>query len=96
MPVVVEVKSKDDYAKWLSEQKQKLAGAAEDPNKVWDLKDLLAHGDTANPIAPNSLEMTNGAPRTRTFNVGANVNGYPHEGANGPSASFRIRVNQAP
>lgn len=56
----------------------------------------FAHGDTANPIAPNSLEMTNGAPRTRTFNVGANVNGYPHEGANGPSASFRIRVNQAP
>jgi cytochrome c oxidase subunit 2 len=45
MPVVVEVKSKDDYAKWLSEQKQKLAGAAEDPNKVWDLKDLLAHGE---------------------------------------------------
>ena len=45
MPVVVEVKSKEDYAKWLSEQKQKLAGAAEDPNKVWDLKDLLAHGE---------------------------------------------------
>ncbi len=44
MPVVVEVKSKDDYAKWLAEQKQKLAAAAEDPNKVWDLKDLLAKG----------------------------------------------------
>ena len=44
MPVVVEVKSKADYAKWLGEQKQKLAGAAENPNKVWDEKDLVAHG----------------------------------------------------
>jgi cytochrome c oxidase subunit 2 len=44
MPVVVEVKSKDDYAKWLGEQKQKLAAAAENPNKVWDEKDLVAHG----------------------------------------------------
>lgn len=56
----------------------------------------FAHGDTANPIQPNAFEMTNGAPRTRTLNVGANVNGYPHEGANGPSASFRISVQQAP
>ena len=44
MPIVVEVKSKDDYAKWLAEQKQKLAAAAENPNKVWDVKDLVAHG----------------------------------------------------
>jgi hypothetical protein len=55
----------------------------------------FAHGDTANPIQPNAFELTNGQPRTRTLNVGANVNGYPHEGANGPSVSFRIRVNQA-
>ena len=45
MPVVVEVKSKDDYAKWLAEQKQKLAGGAAAANKVWDLKDLVAHGE---------------------------------------------------
>ena len=44
MPIVGEVKSKDDYAKWLGEQKQKLAAAAENPNKVWDEKDLVAHG----------------------------------------------------
>jgi hypothetical protein len=52
----------------------------------------FAHGDTANPIAANSFEMQNGAPRTRTLDVGAKVNGYPHEGANGPSVSFRISV----
>ena len=44
MPVVVDVKSKDDYAKWLTEQKQKIGAVAEDANKVWDLKDLVAHG----------------------------------------------------
>lgn len=52
----------------------------------------FAHGDTGNPIQPNSFEMQNGAPRVRTLNVGVNANGYPHEGANGPSASFRISV----
>ena len=38
MPIVVEVKSKDDYAKWVAEQKKKAAAAADDPNKVWDVK----------------------------------------------------------
>src|SRR5487761_2580507 len=44
MPVVVEVKSKEAYAKWLAEQKQEAGAAAEDPNKVWSLNDLLAKG----------------------------------------------------
>jgi len=56
----------------------------------------FAHGDTANPIQPNALEMTNGAPRPRTFHVGATVNGYPPEGANGPGHSFRTTVEAAP
>ena len=45
MPVVVDVKSKADYAKWVADQKQKLAAAADDPNKVWDVKALVAHGE---------------------------------------------------
>jgi cytochrome c oxidase subunit 2 len=45
MPIVVEVKSKADYAKWAAEQKQKNAVAADDPAKVWDLKDLVAGGE---------------------------------------------------
>jgi len=44
MPIVVEVKSKEDYAKWAGEQKQKASAAADDPNKVWDVKELVAHG----------------------------------------------------
>ncbi len=46
MPVVVEVKSKDDYAKWVAEQKQKLAVAADDPNKTWTEAELIAKGAT--------------------------------------------------
>ena len=45
MPIVVEVKSKDDYAKWVGEQKKKVAVAADDPSKVWDVKDLVAAGE---------------------------------------------------
>ena len=33
MPIVVEVKSKEDYAKWAGEQKQKVAAAADDPEQ---------------------------------------------------------------
>jgi cytochrome c oxidase subunit 2 len=45
MPIVVEVMSKEDYAKWVGDQKKKAAAAADDPNKVWDLKDLVARGE---------------------------------------------------
>jgi len=45
MPVVVEVKSKEDYAKWAAEQKAKVAAAAEDPAKVWDEKALAERGE---------------------------------------------------
>ncbi|MBX3187895.1 MAG: hypothetical protein KF819_12805 [Labilithrix sp.] len=54
------------------------------------------HGDTGNPIPATSLEMQNGAPRTRTLPVGTNVSAYLHEGNNGQSASFRISVVAAP
>ena len=45
MPIVIEVKSKEDFARWSGEQKQKLTAAADDPNKVWELKALVAHGE---------------------------------------------------
>jgi cytochrome c oxidase subunit II len=45
MPIVVEVKSKEDYAKWAGEQKKKVAVAADDPGRVWDVKDLVAAGE---------------------------------------------------
>lgn len=56
----------------------------------------FAHGDSGNPIPANSIEMQNGSPRLRTLNVGVDSNGYMHEGGNGPSVSFRIKVASAP
>jgi cytochrome c oxidase subunit II len=44
MPIVVEVKSKEDYAKWAGDQKQRMAAAADDPNKAWTEAELVAKG----------------------------------------------------
>jgi hypothetical protein len=55
----------------------------------------FAHGDTNNKIQPNAFEMSGNAPRTRTLNVGATVNGYLHEGTGGAGASFQIKVEEA-
>jgi cytochrome c oxidase subunit 2 len=54
MPIVVEVKSDEDYAAWLGDQKKKLASTADDVNKTMDIKDLTARGEkvyTANCAA---------------------------------------------
>jgi cytochrome c oxidase subunit II len=37
--------SSDDYAKWVGEKKKALAAAADDPNKQWDVKELVARGE---------------------------------------------------
>ncbi len=44
MPVVVDVLSEEDYAKWVDGQK-KLAVAPVDPNKVYTRDELIAHGE---------------------------------------------------
>jgi cytochrome c oxidase subunit II len=51
MPIVVEVKTKDDYAKWVDDERKKIAAAGDDPGKIWDVKDLVARG--ANIYAAN-------------------------------------------
>jgi cytochrome c oxidase subunit 2 len=53
MPIVVEVKSQDDYAKWVAEHKKKMA-AAGDTGQALDQKELIARGEkvfTANCAA---------------------------------------------
>jgi cytochrome c oxidase subunit 2 len=44
MPVVVEVKSKEDFAAWLDGEKKKLASNGDDASKVWDLAALTQRG----------------------------------------------------
>jgi cytochrome c oxidase subunit 2 len=45
MPIVVEVVSQEKYTAWVADQKKKLAAAAEDPGKKWELADLRARGE---------------------------------------------------
>jgi cytochrome c oxidase subunit 2 len=45
MPIVVEVKSEADYAKWVAEKKKEMASKADDPTKVWVAADLVARGE---------------------------------------------------
>ena len=59
MPIVVEVKSAEDYAKWVAAEKAKMpppeavqttaaaapSAAAEDPNKKWTVDELKAQGE---------------------------------------------------
>ena len=45
MPIVVSVLSAEKYSAWVNERKQKMAVAADDPNKAWSLDDLKARGE---------------------------------------------------
>ncbi|MBS4150222.1 cytochrome c oxidase subunit II [Pseudomonadota bacterium DY0742] len=45
MPVVVEVKSQEDYAAWLGEKKAEAAKLAELTSKEWTLEELVARGE---------------------------------------------------
>ncbi len=44
MPVVVTVLSDDDYAKWVDDQKKKLANANDDPNRTYTMAELMQRG----------------------------------------------------
>src|SRR3954453_6832868 len=45
MPIVVRVVSQEDYSKWVAQQQQATKAQAEDINKKWDPKELIAHGE---------------------------------------------------
>ena len=68
MPIVVEVVSAEKYSAWVGEQKKKLAAAADDPAKTWDLADLRARGEkvyAANCVAchqANGMGVPNAFP----------------------------------
>jgi cytochrome c oxidase subunit II len=44
MPVVVNVVSDEDYAKWVDDEKKKLAAGADDPNRTYTLTELSERG----------------------------------------------------
>ena len=45
MPIVVKVVTQEEYSKWVGERMKLIAAAADDPSKVWEMKDLIARGE---------------------------------------------------
>lgn len=45
MPIVVEVKSEEDYRAWVEQKKKEMLAAQEDPNKEWEVAALAARGE---------------------------------------------------
>jgi cytochrome c oxidase subunit 2 len=45
MPIHVKVVSAQDYTAWVGEQQKKMAAKQDDPNKVWQLTDIVARGE---------------------------------------------------
>ena len=60
MPVVVEAKSKEDFAVWLAERKEQGLKLKELTSKEWTLEELMAHGETAYKTACVSCHMAAG------------------------------------
>lgn len=80
MPIVVEVKSKEDYAKWVADQKQKVAALADDPNKQWTEAELMAKGATvyaANCVACHQANGKGTPPAFPPLDGSKIVNGPP-------------------
>lgn len=60
MPVVVEVVSKQDYAAWVSQQKNDMAVVREEAERLWTLNELMDHGQAVYASQCASCHQTNG------------------------------------
>ena len=60
MPIVVEVKSPEDYAKWVAGRKQAATAAADGPAEPWAAKDLIARGENVFAANCAACHQTNG------------------------------------
>ncbi len=46
MPIHVKVVTAEEYTQWVDGEKKKMAAAADDPSKVWNLADLVKRGES--------------------------------------------------
>ena len=67
MPIVVEVKSQQDYAKWLADQKAKSAAVTMDPNKTYSANELKEQGEKVYAANCAACHQANGAGIPGTF-----------------------------
>ncbi len=61
MPIVVNVVSDADYAKWVAEKKKAMAATADDPNKTWTATELAARGEKVYAANCAACHQANGA-----------------------------------
>jgi len=82
MPIVVRVVSQEDYGKWVAQQKQAAAAQAEDINKKWDPKELLAQGEKVYTATCVACHQANGRGTPPAFPplAGSKVVNGPKEG----------------
>ncbi|GAA5785382.1 hypothetical protein GCM10007860_28150 [Chitiniphilus shinanonensis] len=65
MPIVISVVSKDDFKTWVDKKQKDAKAAADDPNKVWKLDEMIARGKTvydANCAACHKADGAGGGP----------------------------------
>lgn len=60
MPIHVKVVSPEAYTAWVDEQKKIMAAAADDPNKVWTLTDLVKRGESVYAANCAACHQANG------------------------------------
>jgi cytochrome c oxidase subunit 2 len=60
MPIVVEVVSAEKYGTWVAEQRKRMAAAADDPNKKWELAELKARGEKVYAQQCSACHQANG------------------------------------
>ncbi len=60
MPIVVQVVSAEDYAKWVAGRKQQMAALADDPNKTWTQAELVARGEKVYQANCQACHQANG------------------------------------
>lgn len=60
MPIHVKVVSQEDYSRWVEGELKKRAAAADDPNKVWALADLVARGEKVYAANCQACHQANG------------------------------------
>jgi cytochrome c oxidase subunit 2 len=81
MPIVVRVVSQDDYSKWVAQQKQARQAQAEDVNKQWEPKELVARGEKVYQTCAACHQPTGkGAPPAFPPLVGSKIVNGPKEG----------------
>ena len=82
MPIVVRVVSQEDYTKWVAQQQQAAKAQAEDINKKWDPKELIANGEKVYSSICAACHQPNGKGNPPAFPplAGSKVVNGPKEG----------------